>query len=117
MPQNFYKVIRKSYSDLLETEDDDILNVYVCSSYLNELEEAVSTNIKLVEEKSGYYYKAFINLLRCLIPFILCIGLIYVNPIAVKPSKTEISNLKDIFTALDSFTNKKLYDGGNSKKK
>ena len=115
-PKSFYKDTFQQYKVLLDTEDENIINEYVKSSYLNELEESVTNNRKLFEDKGKYYYKAFVNLLRALIPYIICIGIVNFYPADTKPSKMEIINYKEIVKEFDSLTRKQVYNGNTGKK-
>jgi len=58
-PSFFYNDIREQYETELNTNDEKILNEYVKSTYLNELELAVTSNSELFEIKSKYYDTAF----------------------------------------------------------
>ena len=115
-PKSFYKDTYQQYKILLGTEDENIINEYIKSSYLNELEVSVTNNRKLFEDKGGYYYKAFVNLLRALLPYVICIGIVNFYPVDAKPSKTEIINYKEIAKEFDSLTRKQLYNGNTGKK-
>ena len=115
-PKSFYKDTYQQYKVLLGTEDENIINEYIKSSYLNELEESVTNNRKLFEDKGRYYYKAFVNLLRALVPYVICIGIVNFYPANAKPSKTEIINYKEIAKEFDSLTRKQLYNGSTGKK-
>ncbi len=115
-PQSFYKETYQQYKDSLGTDDENVINEYVKASYLFELEVAVANNRKLVEDKAKYFHRGFINLLRALFPYVICIGIINFYPLDAKPSKTEIINYKEIAKEFDSLTRKQLYNGNTGKK-
>lgn len=71
-PKRFYSDIKERYQQSLTKEEIPLLNDYVKTTYLKELEKAVKTNSELFEEKSKYYYLAFTKGLLALFFYILC---------------------------------------------
>ncbi|MDI9366646.1 MAG: hypothetical protein QM541_16940 [Flavobacterium sp.] len=113
LPKVFYKDIRLKYETELQTTDEAVINAYVKTTYLEELEKTVANNQQLFEVKSRYYYQAFTKALKALFPFVLCIGFVNLYPSSKDVNKTEIINYKEILNDIDSINQKKYFMENN----
>jgi hypothetical protein len=71
-PKIFYNDLKDQYLKSLDAKEHHLINEYIKTSYLQELEKAIHTNSELFEQKSGYYYKAFTKGLIALPFYLLC---------------------------------------------
>ncbi len=99
-PEHYYKEIKSQYEESLETDDEETLNAYVKTTYLNEIEEAVKHNSYLFEIKSKYYDYAFKTALAAVLTYLLCTGFVIFKD--EKPKDFNLKNYKEIITEIDS---------------
>lgn len=99
-PSFFYTDIRKQYETKLNTNNEDKLNEYVKSTYLNELELAVTSNSELFEIKNKYYNTAFNKSIIALVIYLICTGFVVFEP--EKPKDINLKNYPEILNTIDS---------------
>lgn len=99
-PIFFYNEIRNEYEKELETDDEEVLNIYIKHTYLNELEQAVERNSYLFKIKSKYYNYAFNFGLAAIIFYVFCTGFIIFKD--KNPTDINLKNYKEIVSEIDS---------------
>lgn len=99
-PKYFYEELRIRYEKELDTTNPAVLNAYIKTSYLRELEMVVERTFTLLENKGNYYDTAFKKGLVALFLYLTCAGFIILEP--DKPDEINIKNFKEIINSIDS---------------
>ena len=99
-PEHYYTKIKSEYEKTLNTNDENVLNAYIKTTYLNDMHEAVKHNSYLFEIKSKYYDYAFKSALGAILIYLLCTGFVVFKD--EKPKDFNIKNYKEIIIEIDS---------------
>ncbi|AWO00496.1 hypothetical protein DLD77_01630 [Chitinophaga alhagiae] len=93
-PRIYYEEYRLKYENLKSKQQGlrlhEVDNL-IKSSYIDELERAVSRNDILFQRKGLFYHKAFIWAIYAIIPYLVCLGFQLASKDG-KPQKVEIVN-------------------------
>ncbi len=73
-PSKFYRDLLNQYKLTLETENPEILNEYIKTSYLQNLEIGIERNNKLFMDKGRFYYRSFQSIIFSIICYAFCVG-------------------------------------------
>lgn len=103
-PKKYYKDYKEHYEVALEEdinncsseeEVEDLINLYIKTNMLNELEIALNNNLNQFIEKNNYYNRALFLSVIALIFYLSCAGFIIFEPKApteIRIIKTELIN-------------------------
>ena len=94
-PKYFYNDVVNQYKNVLNTEDEEILNEYVNTTYLQELEVALSKNFEAYMKKSDLFFFNFVSILYTLLIYIIISSFVIFEKRNQKNS-LEIENYKEI---------------------
>ena len=100
-PKFFYVEILSQYKEKLKTDNDELLNEYVKTTYLNETEIVLENNIVVFKNKSQTFYENFEYILKCFLLYIFLSSFVIIQK---KEDKTEIElkNYKEIINYKNS---------------
>lgn len=94
-PKVFYSDVYDKYKNILQSESDETINLYIKHTYLRECERILEHNKNLYIRKSSYFYNNVVLLLLTLISYVLISSYVIIQK---KNEKTqiEISNIKEL---------------------
>lgn len=111
-PRTYYEDKRLEYEQI-HGKDDNLIDILLKSSYIDELHQALERNIILFECKGRLFFQALIFALISLIPFILCVG----YKISQKDEKIQKVDIVNVGKSVTLVINKDSVMSNNSSTK
>ncbi len=92
-PEKYYTELMQQMEEKY-TDNQDKVNNCLKGSYIEELENAITVNLEVFQQKSSFYYNALLFGLLAVIPYIICIGF-HLSKKEIKIEQVELIDRKN----------------------